>query len=220
MANFFPRWTNILPLKVVVCGGFAAAAIVAGVTYYFTPEYTRVGYMPSQPVPFSHDIHVTQLGMDCRYCHTQVEVSGHSNVPTTQTCISCHGENKIQWESPKLEAVRNSWSTGLPIMWDRIHKAPDYAYFNHAVHVNRGVSCVSCHGNVDQMPVVYQAESQSMGWCLECHRNPEPNLRPLDEVYNLTWTPTDSGLDQASLGKELVDDWHINPPETCAGCHR
>jgi len=218
MANFFPRWTNLLPLKAVVCGGFLATAVVAGITYYFTPKYTRVGYEPGQPVPFSHEIHVTQLGMDCRYCHTNVEVSGHSNVPTTQTCMSCH--TQVQAQSPKLQAVRDSWETGLPVQWVRVHKSPDYVYFNHAIHVNRGVSCVSCHGKVNEMPVVYHAESQSMGWCLECHRNPEKSLRPLNEVYNLNWEPADAGLKQVSLGKQLEEQWHINPPETCAGCHR
>jgi len=217
MANFFPRWTNFLPIKVVICGGFVAAAIVAGITYYFTPEFTKVGYEPTQPVPFSHEIHVTQLGMDCRYCHTQVEVSNHSNVPVTQTCMSCH--TQVQANSPKLQPVRDSWESGLPVKWVRVHKAPDYVYFNHAIHVNRGVSCVECHGQVNDMPVVYHAESQSMAWCLQCHRNPEESLRPLDEVYNLNWKPAD-GLKQASLGEELKEEWHVNPPVTCAGCHR
>lgn len=153
----------------------------------FHPKYTRVGYQPTQPAAFDHSLHVNQLGMDCRYCHTGVEKSSHSNVPGTQTCMNCHTQIKSQ--SSKLSAVRDSWKTGNPVPWVRIHKAPDYVYFNHAVHVNRGVSCVACHGHVNHMEVVYHAKPHSMGWCLECHRAPENHLRPLDQVTNLDWEP-------------------------------
>ena len=147
MANIFPRFSNWLPIKILVCITIIAASVVSGMAYYFTPKYTRVGYQPTQPVAFDHSLHVNQLGMDCRYCHTGVEKSSHSNVPSTQTCMNCHTQIKSQ--SPKLSAVRESWKTGNPVPWVRIHKAPDYVYFNHAVHVNRGVSCVACHGHVN-----------------------------------------------------------------------
>ena len=242
MANTFPRWTNWLPLKVVICLGVLGAATTAGVAYYFTPKYTRVGYEPIQPVPFPHNVHVQQLGMDCRYCHSFVEVSAHSNVPNTQTCMNCHSQ--VQKDNPKLQAVRESWKSGLPINWVQIHKTPDYVYYNHAVHVNRGVSCVSCHGQVNNMAVVYHDQPQSMSWCLDCHRHPENFLRPREQVTNLNWKPEDENpqafvakygkppgeedkdfskevkLTQQQIGKTLQHAWFVNPPEQCAGCHR
>jgi hypothetical protein len=173
--------------------------------------------MPTQPVAFSHALHVNQLGMDCRYCHTGVEVSSHSNVPTTQTCMNCH--TYVQAESPRIAPIKQSWNTGQPIPWVRIHKAPDYVYFNHAVHVNRGVSCYSCHGNVNKMEVVWHDQPQSMGWCLECHRAPEENLRPLDKVYDLDWK-AETPEKQREQGLKFVEEWNVNPPVNCAGCHR
>ncbi len=217
MANFFPKWTNWIPLKVVVCLGVVGLFVVAGVTYYFTPKYTRVGYMPTQPVPFSHAIHVEQLGMDCRYCHSFVEVASHSNIPTTQTCMACH--TQIRATSPKLEAVRESWKTGRPVNWLRVHKVPDYTYFNHAVHVNRGVSCFNCHGAVNEMQVVWQDQPQSMSWCLNCHRAPENALRPPSEVFNMNWKPG-AGESQRGIGGKFKEEWEVNPPVTCGGCHR
>lgn len=219
MANFFPKWMNWLPLKLTVCVGAIVTMLVVGIWYYFTPKYTRVGYEPNQPVPFSHVIHVEQLGMDCRYCHSFVEVASHSNVPTTATCIGCHGEGKIKHDSPQLTAVVESWKTGNPIQWARIHQVPDYAYFNHAVHVNRGVSCYSCHGDVSAMPVVYQHEPQSMAWCLDCHRQPENHLRPPSEIYNMKWKPV-AGESQRDIGLKFKQEWDVNPPVTCGGCHR
>jgi hypothetical protein len=217
MANIFPRSANLLPLQIVVALVVLMGGVVTGVWYYFTPKYYRVGYMPTQPVPFSHEIHANQLGMDCRYCHSNVEVSSHSNVPSTQTCMNCH--TQVKAASPKLAAVRDSWESGKPVPWVRIHKAPDYVYFNHSVHVNRGVSCVSCHGQINHMPVVYHQQPQSMGWCLECHRNPENALRPVNQVFNLDWKPED-GKTQKEIGSHLAKEWAINPPVTCTGCHR
>jgi hypothetical protein len=177
----------------------------------------RVGYAPIQPVPFQHSLHVDQLGMDCRYCHTYVDRSEHSNVPDTQTCMNCHSQ--VQTDSPALALVRESYQTGEPIPWVRIHKTPDYVYFNHAVHVNRGISCVSCHGRVDQMDVVYHSETLSMGFCLDCHRNPEEHIRPPEEVYNLAWEPRDPEA-YAEQAEEFVHDWKVYPPQSCSGCHR
>jgi formate-dependent nitrite reductase cytochrome c552 subunit len=139
--------------------------------------------------------------------------------------MNCHRD--IQKNNPKLQPVRDSWATGQPITWVKIHNVPDYAYFNHSVHVNRGVSCVVCHGKVNEMSVVFQHESQSMGWCLQCHRNPQEYVRPIaadksgetSPIFNLNWTPPD-GTTQAQIGRKLVHDWKINPPQNCAGCHR
>ncbi len=141
---------------------------------------TDVGYAPEQPVPYSHALHAGQLGIDCRYCHNTVETAAHAAVPPTQTCMNCHAA--IRKESEKLIPVRASYATGMPIPWVRVHDLPDYVYFNHSAHVRRGVGCVSCHGRVDTMEVVYQAEPLSMGWCLDCHRNPERHLRPVEFV--------------------------------------
>ena len=215
MANIFHKDVNWLPIKIVVGAGVVALLVVAAVAYYVTPKYWRVGYQPTQPVPFSHSIHVSQLGMDCRYCHSQVDVSSHSNIPTTQTCMNCH--SKVGLTSAKLQPVRDSWETGKPIPWIRIHAVPDYAYFNHAVHVNRGVSCVTCHGPVNQMDVVYHHESLSMGWCLECHTSPEKALRPVGQVYNMNYKPE---ANQDEVGNHLVKAWNVHPPTNCAGCHR
>jgi len=239
MANFFPRWTNLLPLKLGVCAGAAGLGIVAAFAYYATPKKLVVGYQPQQPIPFSHKIHVDQIGLDCRYCHSFVEVSGHSNVPTSNTCWNCH--QHVQKESPKLQPLRDRLDPALehadfgkPIEWVRVHKLADYAYFNHSAHVNRGVSCVSCHGRVDQMEVIYQAENHSMGWCLECHRAPEKHLRPLEEVYTMDYEAGDYlakpgnrmlGSDgeplesQFDLGLKLKEEWRVNPKQSCTTCH-
>lgn len=217
MANVFPKWVNTIPIKVVVAVSLLATLVAASVTYYATPKYTRVGYKPTQPVAFSHALHSGQLEMDCRYCHTFVDRSEHSNVPGANVCMSCH--SMVQTDSPQLQLVRETYETGEPIPWVRIHKTPDYVYFNHAVHVNRGISCVECHGEIQNMEVVHHAEPLSMGFCLECHRNPEQYIRPPEEVYNLDWErPTDSeSLDEIH---SFVHDWSVNPPQSCSGCHR
>ena len=225
MANLFPKATNLIVLQAGAALGLVGTLAARAVWYYFTPKYSRVGYQPVQPVYFQHDLHVGQLGLDCRYCHSFVEKSGFSNYPTTQTCMNCHAI--VQKDNPRLAPVRDSWATGKPIAWVKIHNVPDYAYFNHSAHVNRGVSCVSCHGKVNEMNVVFQSQSQSMGWCLSCHRHPEMAVRPiapdqpggLSPVFNLDWTPP-NGTTQAQLGGKFVHDWKIDPPKDCAGCHR
>src|SRR5690349_3612745 len=147
MANFFPRWTNWLPLKIAIAAIFIGGGISVGMTYYFTPKYTKVGYERTQPVAFSHRLHAGELGLDCRYCHSYIEVSSHANVPTNQTCYNCHGPDKgqIRKESEKLAMVRDADKNLTPIQWIKVHKSPDFVFFNHSVHLNRGVSCVNCH---------------------------------------------------------------------------
>ena len=176
MSTIFPKEANKAPLQVVIALLIVIGTITAGATYYLTPKYSRVGYQPVQPVPFEHSLHVGELGLDCRYCHNQVEKSGHSNVPATSTCMNCH--NQVQVLSEKLEPVRDSFASGESIPWVQVHKVPDYVYFNHSVHVNRGISCFECHGQVNEMDEVRHEKSFSMGFCLECHRNPEEKLRP------------------------------------------
>lgn len=232
--------------------GVLGTAVVSMAWYTWTPKYTRVGYMPQQPIPFDHSVHAGQLGMDCRYCHTFVESSSHSNLPAAEVCWNCHGPGKVKSDSPKLELLRQAMDpnnenyTGKPIKWVQVHETPDYAYFSHAAHVNRGVSCVECHGRVDQMPIVYHAKPLSMSFCLECHRNPEPHLRPLDSITNLAWNVSNVDRDAfyeklalskgkpaaalkeedgnqwtpELLGKHLRAQWAVHPPQDCTACHR
>lgn len=194
---------------------------VAGWYYYALPSYTRVGYQPEQPVPFSHEQHVGQLGLDCRYCHQSVFESPHATVPAAQVCMNCHNPQKanVKGSSPLLAPVRASYDTGRPVAWKRVHKLPEFAFFNHAVHVNKGVSCVSCHGPVNEMKVVWHDQPLSMGWCLKCHDNPSPHLRPVGEVTNLTWTPT-GGLTREEIGRAIARDLAVTPPANCQACHR
>jgi hypothetical protein len=224
---FTPRADLIL--RRVVLEVAVAAGLFIGAWYYYTyPQYTRVGYQPVQPVPFSHAQHVGQLGLDCRYCHQFVAESPHANVPSVQTCMNCHNPEKanVKGNSPLLQPVRDAWASaraegdpGRAVPWKQIHKTPEYAYYNHAVHVNRGVSCVSCHGPVNEMAVVYQAHPLHMQFCLDCHRHPEQHLRPSEEVYNLNWKPP-AGATQLEIGAAVREKYAIRPPQTCQACHR
>jgi Cytochrome c7 and related cytochrome c len=216
MSAIFPKWTNRLPLMVIVGGGMVATAVLAGTWYYATPKYTRVGYQPVQHVAFSHSIHVTQLGLDCRYCHSDVEKSWFSNIPAASTCMNCH--NQVLKDDPKLALVRESAATGKPIPWVQIHKTPDYVYFNHSVHVTRGVSCVECHGQIDKMDEVQHAKSLSMAFCLDCHRDPAAKLRPVDKVTDLNWK-VDAQTQRAN-GEKFVHDWKVESLQNCSTCHR
>lgn len=232
MANIFPPWTHYLPLKIACCVGAVVAGVALAFTYYATPKAMVMGYQPAQPIPFSHKIHVDQIGMDCRYCHSAVEVSGHSNVPSGTTCWNCH--QHVLPDSPKLAPLRRSIDPaypgydGKPLEWVRVHKTPDFVYFNHSAHVNRGVSCQSCHGDVHLMEVIYQSQPLSMSWCLDCHRAPENFLRPLEEVFNFRYNP-ESYLTQhpqagvhtsQQLGLKLKEQFRVNPKVTCTTCHR
>ena len=218
MSHLFPKSANRLPLQIIVFLFIFGGIVTAATTYYATPKYTRVGYAPVQPVPFSHEFHNGQLGLDCRYCHSTVEKSGHSAVPSSQTCMNCHSQVKNQ--SPLLAAVRASYESGEPVDWVRVHQVPDYVYFNHSVHVNRGVSCVECHGQINEMEVVTHAKPLSMGFCLECHRDPAPRLRDPKLVTQLDWKHPGGVEGQTADGEKYIHDWNINPPQSCSGCHR
>jgi hypothetical protein len=216
MAQVFPRWTNNLALYLAAGKGMFVVVAVAGIWYWGSPKFTDVGYMPTQPVPYSHELHAGELGIDCRYCHASVDVSPVATVPGSQVCMNCHGVVGRDVES--LAPIRETAAEGRSVRWIRIHNLPDYAYFSHAVHVNAGVGCVSCHGRIDRMETVQQVEPLSMSWCLECHRNPAPHLRPTDEVTNMEWRPT---AEHASFAAETIRERGIAPPTTdCSGCHR
>jgi len=211
VAQLFPKWINGIPKWLALAGPVIVILNLGFVWYYFSPEYTDVGYMPKQPVPYSHALHVGELGMDCRYCHVSVETSAISNIPPTQTCMNCH--RLVSKDSDLLAPIRESWENKTPMRWVRVHNLADYAFFNHSVHVTAGVGCISCHGPVHEMEEVWQAEPLSMGWCLDCHRDPKPHLRPPSEITNMEWQPT------AAWQAEL-ENIHVEPPEDCSGCHR
>ncbi len=192
-----------------------AAGVIGFFWYYGSPKYTDVGYRPQQPIAYSHKLHAGDLGMDCRYCHNQVEAAQHANIPSVQTCMNCH--TLILKSSEKLLPLRESWAAQTPIQWIRVHNLPDYVYFDHSAHLRAGVGCSTCHGNVAQMEVVMQVQPLSMGWCLNCHRHPDPNLRPPAEVTNMQWSP---GPDQAQFAAQLKREKNIAPGENCAVCHR
>jgi hypothetical protein len=217
MSHIFPKSANKLPLQIILFILVFVGVVTAATTYYATPKYTRVGYAPVQPVPFSHALHSGQLGIDCRYCHIGVDKGAVSSVPTAQTCMNCH--NQIKTDSPALAPVRESYASGDPIKWVKVHQAPDYVYFNHAVHVNRGISCVECHGQVNEMEVVTHTKSLSMGFCLDCHRDPASYVRPLDQVTNLNWKP-EQAAEHAKWAEAFVKNNKISPPQSCTGCHR
>ncbi|HEX4021880.1 MAG TPA: cytochrome c3 family protein [Acidobacteriaceae bacterium] len=292
MAQIFDRSSNSLARISLVLSGIIVIAL--GVTLNYlqrSPWVTRQGQRPDQPVPFSHKHHVQGLGLQCQYCHTSVENSSYAGIPPTKTCMNCHAQ--IWTNAELLAPVRNSWATGQSIVWTKVHDLPDYVYFNHSIHVNKGIGCSSCHGRVDEMPLMYQESSLQMEWCLNCHRNPAKNLRPTAQIYQMAWqgpttdhpvwcgsdgitpgvptaqtvnctlqdpsnsgaqlaaleipalagthaantTASDAGIamvpasslhyvkftDQESLGKYLIVQYHIRPPNeltSCDTCHR
>lgn len=217
MSKIFPKAANSLPLQIVIFLFVLGGVAMAGINYYATPKYLRVGYQPVQPVPFDHSLHAGQLGIDCRYCHSSVDKSATSSIPAAQTCMNCHSQ--IKTDSPLLEVVRESYKTGEAVPWVKIHQTPDYVYFNHSVHVDRGVSCVECHGKVNEMTTVYHAKSHSMSFCLDCHRNPAAFLRNPEDVYNLD-SPTLAEQGKLDQAEKFVHNWKVKPPQSCSGCHR
>jgi hypothetical protein len=216
----FPRWTNKIPLAVGVFAPVLGAFLIFGIWYWWSPMYIEVGYRPVQPVPFSHALHAGDMGMDCRYCHNTVERSPHAAVPPTQTCMNCHSQ--VKTDSPRLALVRASFATGESIPWKKVHILPDYAFFDHRPHLASGVGCATCHGRIDGMTVVEQAQPLSMGWCLDCHRDPDPHLRPLDQITNMNWDEEAFASQKAEYDfKKDPDRKRMpSPPVHCSGCHR
>lgn len=212
---FHPSANSIF--RVVIFGGVFIAAgvafVVGGVVR--SPYMTTQGVAVEQTPPFSHKHHVGDVGLDCRYCHTSVETSGFAGLPPTKTCMNCHSQ--IWADSPMLEPVRASFRTGQSLTWTRVHDLPDYVYFNHSIHVNKGIGCSSCHGRVDQMPLMWRDQSLQMQWCLDCHRQPERFVRPKDQVFNAAWEPP---ADQLQRGRELVKQYNIKSKTSCSACHR
>ncbi|MBX3360507.1 MAG: cytochrome c3 family protein [Phycisphaeraceae bacterium] len=230
MATIFPKWLNMVPTLLAIGGGGATMAVVVGTWYWATPDYFEVGYMPTQPGSgFNHQIHAGKLGMDCRYCHTKVEESNEANIPAVATCIGCHAEERLATAfdpGEKVAFIREAYAKDHSVEWRRVHKLPDYVRnFPHAAHINAGVSCYSCHGQITAMPVVFQAEGLGMGWCLDCHRgvekNPEKYLVPPDKVTNLFWV--EQHLATVKKGdaqaRKLQEQLRESPPQHCGACH-
>jgi Cytochrome c7 and related cytochrome c len=231
MPQLFPRSTNTLARLSI-----AVVILILGLGGWLTLELNRSPFVTQafvardQPVQFSHKHHVGDDGIDCRYCHTTVETAATAGMPATKTCMNCHSQ--LFANSPYLEIVRESWRTGQPIKWTRVHDLPDFAYFNHSIHVNKGVGCSTCHGQVDQMPLMWNTSSLQMEWCLECHRNPEKVLRPQSEITNMEWLKDlkdldknkyPNGWDQSKEGPELAKKYNIQPTRvltSCSTCHR
>ncbi|RMF60543.1 MAG: cytochrome C [Calditrichaeota bacterium] len=216
MAQIFHPSTNTFS-KVTI---FGAVFFLFGFLWLFltverSSYVTQAGVVREQPVPFSHRHHVSQLGLDCRYCHTSVEESSFAGIPPTKTCMTCHSQ--IHATAKMLEPVRESWRTGKPLQWTRVHDLPDFVYFNHSIHVNKGVACETCHGPIGKMTLVWKENSLNMEWCLGCHRHPEKYVRPREFVFTTGWKPE---VDQTRLGEKLVADYKIQKLTNCSICHR
>jgi hypothetical protein len=222
MAQVFPPGSNALAraslVAIVAIVGAVGAIAYAAMS---SPYATYRGVVRDQPVPFSHEHHVGGLGIDCRYCHTSVTQSSFAGLPATEVCMTCHSQ--IWTNAPMLEPVRQSWRTATPIQWTRVNSVPGYVYFNHAAHVNKGVGCATCHGRVDRMPLMYQAQSLEMRFCLDCHYDPAKYLRPREEVFRMDYEPPKAEKDQLRLGRELAERYHVRDAQTltnCSTCHR
>ena len=217
MPQIFHRSTNTLS-KVSIFGGviLAGTIVAAAITLDRGAFNTDVAVVKEQPVPFSHKHHVTDDGIDCRYCHTSVETSHFAGLPATEICMSCHSQ--IWSNAALLEPVRASWRTGESLQWTRVHDLPEYVYFNHSIHIAKGVGCATCHGRVDKMPLMFKANTLNMNWCLECHRQPEKFLRPKEEVYNMAYEVSPDK--QLEVGRELVKKYHVQSLTDCYTCHR
>lgn len=216
MSQIFHRSTNLIS-RVSIFGGLFIIAALGTALYQIelSPYYTTVGEAPEQPVPFSHKHHVGQLGIDCRYCHTSVEKSSFAGLPPTETCMTCHSQ--IWTNASMLEPVRASYRTGQSLSWTRVNALPEFVYFNHSIHVAKGIGCTTCHGPIASMPLTYREGTLYMSWCLNCHRQPAKYVRPRDQVFNPLYHPPS---DQMQLGKDLVADYKIKSLQYCSTCHR
>ena len=214
MAQIFHRSTNTLS-RVTIYGAvlFAGFALWLVGGLIRSPYFTNQGIAPAQPVPFSHQHHVAGLGIDCRYCHTSVERSSFAGIPPTQTCMNCHAQ--IWTNAQMLAPVRNSYASNRPLIWNRVHRLPEFVHFNHSIHIHKGIGCSSCHGRIDRMALTYQESPLTMQWCLTCHTNPEKFVRPRDQVFNMAYV----AQNQDELGPRLVREYQIKSLITCSTCH-
>lgn len=216
MAQIFPpSFNTISRLSILGIIGFAIAVASGWALFLDSPYVTEVGVPIQQPIQFSHQHHVRGIGIDCRYCHTSEEHSNFAGIPPIHTCMTCHSQ--IWSDSPYLLPVRQSFATGIPIHWVRVHDLPDFVYFDHSIHIQKGIGCYSCHGPVDQMPLIWKAQNLHMRWCLSCHEEPEKFVRPRAEVFSMKWK---APQDQERLGRQLVKQYGIQKKTNCTTCHR
>ena len=216
MPQIFHRSTNTLSKVSIIAGAIGVGLLIAFAYGMDRGAYiTDVGIAKDQPVPFSHKHHVSDDGFDCRYCHTSVETSAVAGLPATEICMTCHSQ--IWSNAVLLEPVRASYRTGESLQWTRLHDLPDFVYFNHSIHVNKGVGCATCHGRIDLMPLTFKVNTLYMNWCIECHRNPEKYLRPREEVFNMAYEPP---ANQEEFGRKLMKDNHVQSLTDCNTCHR
>lgn len=218
MAQVFHRSANVLARASIIGGGLAVLVVVLlASVLYRSPVVTQVNINKEQPIPFSHQRHVGANGIDCRYCHTTVEKSGVANVPPTETCMTCHSQ--VLADAPMLAPVHESWKTGKPIEWTRVYDLPDFVYFDHSIHVAKGMGCTTCHGEIQEQRLTRKVNTLHMAWCLQCHRAPEKFIRPKDKVFETNYTPEG---DQLEIGKALVEEYKINVQQltNCSICHR
>jgi len=216
MAQIFPRAANsIAKVSIVAVVILLGLLVTAAYTIDRGSFNTNVGVSPDQPVPFSHKHHVGDDGIDCRYCHTSVESSSFAGIPATEICMSCHSQ--IWSNASILEPVRASYRTGQSLSWTRVHDLPDFVYFNHSIHVNKGIGCSTCHGRIDQMPLTHKVNTLFMNWCLNCHREPEQYIRPRDQVFNMAYQPPPNQLE---VGRKLVAEYKVQKLTDCWTCHR
>lgn len=243
MTALFPKWTNKLPALLALGVAATGLFVVSAINFWFSPRHTDVGYQPYQPIAYSHKLHAGTLGLDCRYCHRMVETGPAATIPDSDTCMGCHAQVKTAGggkDSPALAPLRAAYGNGRgdygnrkledgvhwepkPLAWVKVHLLPDYAYFSHAVHLKANVGCTSCHGRVDQMEIVRQVEPLSMGWCLECHRDPTPHIRPAGVApTQMDWAATAESIAAAKQKLEWQGDARpeLNPPTHCSACHR
>ena len=218
MSALFKPWANTV-FRMALAGMVltASGGLAFGMIYVRSPLFTGQHDPVQQPVQFDHRHHVADVGIDCRFCHNTVEKSPSAGIPSMSLCLNCHSQ--VWNKSPLLEPVRKSFFTDKPIRWERVHKLPDFVYFNHSIHLAKGVSCESCHGRVDQMAAVTKVAPLTMGWCLDCHRNPGPNLRPRDQVTQMGWKPPE-GTDRTALAQQLLSENHVHTRTSCTTCHR
>jgi Cytochrome c7 and related cytochrome c len=218
MAQIFaPSADTVFRFALLALVGGVAMAILAVGGVVRSDYFHNVGVAPAQPVPFSHKHHSGELGIDCRYCHLGVEQTSNAGIPPTYTCMTCHSE--IWTGARMLEPVRESLASNQPLRWGRVNALPDYVYFNHGIHIQKGVGCTECHGRIDEMQLTYPVKAFRMDFCLNCHRNPDPYLRPRSEIFNMAWSPPS---DQAARGAELRSAYHIETGRLsdCSICHR
>jgi hypothetical protein len=216
MRQTFHRSTNTIARVSIFGAVFVIAAVVWLMLAVNRSSYvTGVEVAREQPVPFSHKHHVSGIGLDCRYCHTSVETSAFAGIPPTETCMTCHSQ--VWTDAPILEPVRTSFQKNIPLKWNRVHDLPDFAFFDHSIHLHKGIGCSSCHGQVDEMPLVWKENTLNMEWCLDCHRAPEKHIRPREEVFNMAYDPPDN---QEELAARLMVDYDVNKLTNCSICHR